>query len=96
MDRESSGHVARRSCAHDYEEFQNLTKLNTQGVMENCLCVLARDWLVHAAAPSYLSLGWPLLQPRALQVTPSVGESIDLGLKCLGSLHLFMSPTFSY
>lgn len=62
--------------------------------MENCLCVLVRDWLVHAATP-YLSLGWPLLQPRALQVTPSVGESINLGLKCLDSLHVFMSPTFS-
>lgn len=45
VDRESSSHIARRSCAHDYEEFQNLTKLNTQGVMGSCLCVLARDWL---------------------------------------------------
>lgn len=89
MDRESSSHIARRSCARDYEEFQNLTKLNTQGVMENCLCVLARYWLVHAATP-YLSLGWPLLQPRALQVTPSVCESIDLGLKCLD----FFAPLY--
>lgn len=29
-------------------------------------CVLARDWLVNAAIPSYLSLGCPLLAAESI------------------------------
>lgn len=68
--RESSSHIARCSCARDYEELiPRAYKLYSQGLWKLSLC-LARDWLVDTAIPSHLSLGRPLLIAKSIAADP--------------------------